>query len=523
MVNELTNNNPAPEKKPQLTRREFLRRMLLGAGAVTALAVGVRPVSAQSPGENPSPTPNPTRVEVSIVDSRVEAETVPVAVEKTFGDVIVSLDTEDIPLRYRTGDTAYVFTDEERDTFRAMKERAVQANEPEVAYQKLFEFPTSQTYGEADSIVAEAPSDVLDSDTLRELGVTILNNSIEKGAPQLHLRSSVLEGVLEPLVAFNKNATDLGRVEIIPFAGPSISSIYLPDTITFDLAETRTEFNKVKYDDFLIERANSLQEELEQLRAEEAPSTTSILDVKIRAQLYKGTLSFEQLVDEMTMQKTKALGMFISAYRDDTEETYRGKTSEIYFSNPTAEQLYEKRILSFYYTQEGVFDVVNTSYMPVAGVRHRANVFRSNPSPDEFPGRDPGGDYLYEPNGMGWVILHELAHFVTIDVLPQMIREGTIQQSKLYNEQIATHPKLLELLEELTLAIDTDVEVRDFQRERTIKEHMAELLAMSYFEKAYALYKETGDNSLYCFALEVPATQKNPAGWQITNIPRLAA
>lgn len=527
MVNELAKNNLTSEKIPDPGKRRFLKLLggLVGAGAAAAL--GIRPVSAQTPGE--IPTPGPTEVEVSIVDSPVEAETVPVVVEKIFGDVRVFLDAEEIPLEYSRGEITYMFTDDEKEYFRQMKELAIERSEPEVIHQELLPIQQhSASFSENGSVITELPSDILDSEVLREAGVTILNNSKELGAPQLYLRESVLEGILEPLVAFNNDATDLGRVEIVPFAGLSISSVHLPESISFDLTRTYTAHKKTVYDNFLNERANSIEQQLQQLRTEMARSSAStdqaqkkaeILTVKINDMLYESTLSEKQIVDEMTMDGDGALGMFRSAY-GDYEASYRGLTSQIYFANPTAEQLSPKRILSFYFTDVGLFDVANSVYTPIGGGTPRADVTKNTPSPDGFPNREPGGDYLYAPNGLGFVLFHELAHFITIDVLPQMIKEGTIGQSKLYQEEIATNPELLGLLEELALSMVTEKDERDFKRERTVMEHMADLLAKSYFEKAHAHYKATGDSSLYCFALEVPASNGNPAGWQITNAPR---
>lgn len=529
--NEQAEIKSSTEKKPTiLGRRRFVQMMAALAGAVAlAPLVGEQPASAQSPSENP--TPSPTKVEVSIVDSRVEAETTPVVVEKWYGDIVVSLDADDIPLQYRQGEMTYVFTDEERAYFRQKKELAIERSEPEVVYQRLIEYNDILSgSSEAHALVTEAPSDIIDDEKLRELGITIVNNSEDKGSPQLHLRESALEGILEPLVHFNTNEQSKSRLDIVPIPGASISSVHLPEGDRHLVETTVIDFNNKTYTAFLADVAKNVEERLAELRAEiknsssaqQAALKNEMLSYKISGLLYKGCLPHDLLVDEVVLAHSSANGKFVTAYQD-TEQTYRGKTSQIFFANPTAKQLSKSEILSFCFTDAGSFDLVSKLYSPLGFHNSRADVAKSFPSPDDFPSREPGGNYLYRAKGLGWVILHELAHFITIVVLPQMIKEGTIGQSKLYTEQIATNPEIKDLLNELVLSMETAYEERDHERQRTVKEHLADLLAKSYFEKAHTLYEETGDDSLYCFALKVPASNGNPAGWQITNTPKTAA
>jgi hypothetical protein len=150
-----------------------------------------------------------------------------------------------------------------------------------------------------------------------------------------------------------------------------------------------------------------------------------------------------------------------------------------------------------------------------------ARIDGSYPSPDEFSAIETKNGYLFAPEKIGFVIYHELAHFISIEVLPKLISLGVLEQTTFYHEYIENNEQLTGLVHTIAEQLQ-DATIDSAELVKT-EESVADLLAKAYFERAHQHYLETGDDSLYCFAIQVPPTKSTPGGWQITETPNQVA
>lgn len=516
---------PSPDKH-KITRRRFLKVFAAFAGSV--VAAGLLPSGAHAQQEYPSDLSDVTVTVLNPKEEETE-ETLKEVRQRTFDDITVYFDIEDIPVRFVIENSfeskEYELTQVERHNLRVQKERAINTARPEVGCQWLAKTKNLHIQGLSEERLVEAQDEYLSWDELNAAGIQIINCGKEEGTPQIRFRRSMLTGILEPLVVSNNyDPQNQSRLEIVAFPGPTIAAVHLPEGDVYDIHRFKTLFTNDTYNVYSSKRAKELDAAVAEVEAKLADPNLSgqdrkfniahLLHQKIERDLYLFTLPLREKIDEALRIEDGALGTFYTGYLE-SDSSHRGATSYIHVANPSAEQLAPKRVISFCFSPEGEFAVESTHYYPPGYRPGAADIERSYPTPEDFAAREPESNYLYEPDGIGFIIIHELAHFITIDVLPQMIKDELLDKSQFYQTWIASDPDIRPKFDQLVAQL-ADTTVPSDELSKT-QEELADMIAMAYIKRASEQYAVNRDDSLYGIAIEVPESEYTPGGWQITG------
>jgi len=517
-----------PPKIEKSRRRLFqvIRTALVGGlwavsmGLGTPINSGLRHVDhiVQS-AENPSIQPDGASGSPPLEGSLLPENTL------SMGEMRVFLDPQGMPVAYREGDgELQEFTQEEKIEMQYARTRALEMRELQVAFQHI---RLNETFVRPSTPeqpwVTEVPEDLLSADELGAKGIRIINPP-DPLAPKLHFRSSIFSGnnMLEPFDVLNANLPEEGKLRItfVVVNAEVLEATYALSP-EYEAVRQYLKVFRFKYNKLIEEKVMELQQRIDeskhQLETEPDLEKRSVLDeaiVRWRTQqyYYLHTMSPAELFAEAVARHSQMIGQFVYLSEDKGEDGVRHlRDTYIFVALPDHTQTTSRTLTSLYFDERGGAQLSELTLGGESGASS-PNIDESFPKPEKHLntgfGTFENKYYKYDPATPGFVLRHEIAHLLLMEVIPELSKLGLLEQSQLV-EHILQNASVKEWIDQYGM--------QDGEISPIPSEYITDVIAMLTLQFAEHKKHISGDESEYPFAIEIPENPVHPAGWHITN------
>jgi len=330
------------------------------------------------------------------------------------GLIRIAIDKEGLPVSYLSPDGKEIGFD--RAEIQKLKEKAVANKEPEVI--TILSLPASKnvdptyltSYTDKHPRVLELPKDVLSNEELQKRGVII----VQSPKTNLYIRESAF-GENGPLADFNDAAQK--KLTIVLIDGPIVSRGFIDD-----LNQPFVRLLLPSTIDVSGYRSKKIAFAEEQLKMGRTSTSTDDELLWLKAQLYKyqktlndKEVAVETILTEQGQNDTDMIGRHIYEYDYERDSNDRqisstlNKRTTIFLAVGENKSINQREVLGF--DRNGKF--INRPVWTQLELYDRGPQPKEtypNPSDIKLNLNNPYG-YLYEPNGLGFTLEHEIGHY----------------------------------------------------------------------------------------------------------------
>lgn len=504
---------------PKFSRRIMLA--MLGGGAVSAALKAILPVPAAAADSVPEvATQAVPQPEAAPTKER----------RKIFDGIRIFFDEKETPLAYRLdGQKKNDFTADELEKFKKIKQFAIDSSESKVAVQFKVDLPVELAEPTPERpYVTEKPDDVLSDEEMAKRGVTVINQESIDNYSNLYLREAIFGegGILEPLRLLNDNlieGEEQTKLIICNVNAPWVESDYwshLPDFvglgIPYESMWNRANVYYLESLDYYQRLIDWDKLRLQQLRDDHQQNTydyqamqRQLFEDEARKMELEGMTAAESLFYFMVDRTHRAIGRYY--HQRETNESVPGDVGNdavVFIASPDLGKVADKKRITLGFTDLGKL-IVDTQYLgSMRSPKNTPRLDMSYPRVDEHTELGPNDEYRYSAGSVGFIVYHEIAHHILINVFPKLAEKGILKDSTLY--QYLRKDELLNKWFD-----DRGVTNNYFPSDRD--ERITDTVAMKMIERAHNNWVGTGetDDTGYQLVFQVPG------GYQITGQPTL--